>query len=327
MPFVPDYAMISSLINTEDRNRDTKKVSQKSRSIVMADILQTLSDAMAEAVETAGASVVQVAARRRLPASGVVWSADGVIITSHHVVENDERIRIGLPNGETVSATLVGRDPSTDLAVLRADVNGLTVPNWAELDEVRVGHIGLALGRPGESVQATLGVVSALSRSDNDNKYFAQTDVVMYPGFSGGPLVGVTGQILGLNSSALMRGVSLAVQTPTIRFVVESLLQHGKMRRGYLGVGVQPARLPAALAEQLGQKTGALIVSVEADSPADKGGLYMGDTVVALDGHSIEDMEGLLASLAGTRIGATVPVKIVRGGQVQEVSVTIGERA
>ena len=293
----------------------------------MADVLQTLSDAMAEAVEAAGASVVQVAARRRLPASGVVWSADGVIVTSHHVVENDEKIRIGLPNGESVSATLVGRDPSTDLAVLRADTSGLTVPNWAELNEVRVGHLGLALGRPGDSVQATLGVVSALSHSENDQKYFAQTDVVMYPGFSGGPLVGVTGQVLGLNSSALMRGVSLAVQTPTIRFVVENLLTHGKMRRGYLGVGVQPARLPAALAEQLGQKTGALVVSVEADSPADKGGLFMGDTIVALDGHSIEDMDSLLASLSGAHIGATVPVRIVRGGQAQEVSVTIGERA
>jgi len=292
----------------------------------MADILQTLSDAMAEAVEAAGASVVQVAARRRLPASGIVWSADGVIVTSHHVIENDERIRIGLPNGETAAATLVGRDPNTDLAVLRAETSGLTVPNWAELDEVRVGHLGLALGRPGDSVQATLGVISALSRSENDNKYFAQTDVVMYPGFSGGPLVGVTGQVLGLNTSALMRGVSLTVQTPTIRFVVDSLLKHGKMRRGYLGVGVQPARLPAALADQIGQKTGALIVSVEADSPADKGGLFMGDTIVALDGHSIEDMDSLLASLSGTRIGATVPVRIVRGGQVQEVSVTIGER-
>jgi S1-C subfamily serine protease len=293
----------------------------------MADILQTLSDAMAEAVESAGASVVQVAARRRLPASGIVWSADGVIVTSHHVIENDEKIRIGLPNGETVSAALVGRDPSTDLAVLRAETSGLTVPAWAELDDVRVGHIGLALGRPGDTVQATLGVVSALSRSDNDQKYFAQTDVVMYPGFSGGPLVGVTGQVLGLNTSALMRGVSLAIQTPTIRFVVENLLTHGKMRRGYLGVGVQPARLPANLAEQLGQKTGALIVSVEGGSPAEQGGLFMGDTIVALDGHSIEDMESLLASLGGARIGATVPVRIVRGGQVQDVSITIGERA
>jgi S1-C subfamily serine protease len=292
----------------------------------MADVLQTLSDAMAGAVENAGASVVQVAARRRLPASGIVWSADGIIVTSHHVIEHDERIRIGLANGHTMPATLVGRDPSTDLAVLRADTSGLTVPNWAEANEVRVGHLALALGRPGETAQATLGVISALSHNEAENKYFAQTDVVMYPGFSGGPLVAVTGQIIGLNSSALMRGVSLTIQTPTIRFVVESLLQHGKMRRGYLGVGIQPARLPAGLAEEVGQKTGALIVSVEADSPAERGGLFLGDTIVALDGHKINDMEALLSSLSGARIGATVTVKIVRGGQIHDLPVTIGER-
>ena len=293
----------------------------------MANVLQTLSDAMASAVDSAGASVVQVAARRRLPASGVVWSADGVIVTSHHVIERDEKIRIGLPNGHIVPATLVGRDPNTDLAVLRADSGDLTVPQWAETADVRVGHLALALGRPGETVQATLGVVSALSHNDAENKYFAQTDVVMYPGFSGGPLVGVNGQIIGLNSSGLMRGISLAIQTPTIRFVVESLLTHGKMRRGYLGVGVQPAHLPAGLSEELDQKTGALIVSVEAGSPAEQGGLFMGDTIVALDGHKIEDMEGLLSSLSGARISASVPVRIIRGGQLQEVTVTIGERA
>ncbi len=293
----------------------------------MSDVLQTLSGAMADAVSGAGASVVQVNARRRLPASGVVWSADGVIITSHHVVENEEKIRIGLPDGKVVSASLVGRDPNTDVAVLRADATGLTVPAWAEVNEVRVGHLALALGRPGDDVQATLGVVSAFSHYTNENKYFAQTDVVMYPGFSGGPLVSVTGQVIGINSSALMRGVSLTVQTPTLKHVVDNLLTHGKMRRGYLGVGIQPARLPAALVDQLAQKTGALIVSVEADSPAERGGLFMGDTIVTLGGNTIDDMESLLSVLSGAQIGATLPVRIVRGGQAHDLSVTIGERA
>lgn len=293
----------------------------------MSDVLQTLSGAMADAVSNAGASVVQVNARRRFPASGVVWSEDGVIVTSHHGVENEERIRIGLPDGKVVSASLVGRDPNTDVAVLRADATGLTVPAWAEVGDVRVGHLVLALGRPGEDVQATLGVVSAFSHYTNENKYFTQTDVVMYPGFSGGPLVSVTGQVIGINSSALMRGVSLTVQTPTLKHVVDNLLTHGKMRRGYLGVGIQPARLPAAVAEQVGQKTGALVVSVEADSPAERGGLFLGDTIVSLGGHAIEDMENLLAALSGAQIGSTSAVRIVRGGQVQELSVTIGERA
>jgi S1-C subfamily serine protease len=259
-------------------------------------------------------------------ASGIVWSADGVIVTAHHVVENDEKISIGLPNGDKVKASLVGRDPSTDLAVLRAEAKDLTVPSWAEPGEVRVGHLALALGRPGDDVQATLGVVSALMQSERENKHFVQTDVVMYPGFSGGPLVNVTGQVIGLNSSTLFRGISAAIQTPTLKHVVDSLLKHGKMRRGYLGVGVQPARLPASVAEQVGQKTGALIVSVEANSPAEKGSLFLGDTIVGLGGQPVEDMDGLIAALSAVGIGASVPVKIVRGGQVHELPVTIGER-
>jgi S1-C subfamily serine protease len=293
----------------------------------MADnILQTLSDAMAGAVQSASPSIVRVEARRRMGASGIVWSADGVIVTAHHVVENDDRIQIAFDDGRTVKATLIGRDPSSDLAVLRADASGLSVPTWADAGSVRVGHLALALGRPGDDVQATLGVISALSANEREQKYFTQTDVVMYPGFSGGPLVGVSGEFIGLNSSSLMRGVSLTVQTTTLQHVVTNLLQHGKMRRGYLGVGVQPARLPAGVTEQLEQKTGALIVSVEAGSPAEKGGLFLGDTIVAVDSQKVEDMEGLLSALASGRIGATVPVKIVRGGQIQELPVTIGER-
>ncbi len=293
----------------------------------MADILQTLSDSMANAVQSANQSLVRVEARRRLPASGVVYSADGLIVTSHHVVEMDENIKIGLPDGKIVKAKLVGRDPNTDLAVLRADASGLTVPQWAGADAVRVGHLALAVGRPGDEPQATLGVISALMHHSNENKYFAQTDVVMYPGFSGGPLVSATGQFIGLNSSALMRGISLTVQTPSIIYVADNLLQHGKMRRGYLGVGVQPARLPAGLVETLGQKSGALIVSVEADSPAEKAGLFLGDTIVGLGSAKVTDMEGLLAALGGLAPGSATTVKIVRGGQVHDLGVTIGEKA
>jgi S1-C subfamily serine protease len=322
MSIPPVYAMIRSSFP----NR-IKRLSNLQEQRMADNILQTLSDAMAGAVESAGSSIVTVAARRRLPASGIVWTADGVIVTSHHVVEHEDRIHIGLPNGETVKGSLVGRDPNTDLAVIRAESSGLTAPTWAAAESVRVGHLALAVGRPGDDLQTTLGVISALNHRADENKYFAQTDVVMYPGFSGGPLVAVDGSIIGLNSSGLMRGVSLTIQTPTIRYVVESLLKHGKMRRGYLGVGIQPARLPAALAEQLGQKTGALVVSVEPDSPADKGGLYLGDTLVALGSHKIEDMEDLLSALSSAQIGSGTTIKIVRGGQIQEVSVTIGERA
>jgi S1-C subfamily serine protease len=148
----------------------------------------------------------------------------------------------------------------------------------------------------------------------------------MYPGFSGGPLVGANGAILGLNTSALMPGISLTVRTATIRRVAEALLKHGRIRRGYLGVGVQPARLPEKLAEELEQETGALVVSVEPGSPAEQGGLFLGDTIISLDAQPVHDLDDLLASLTGDRVGKAVAVRIVRGGQVQELRITIGER-
>lgn len=300
----------------------------------MTEVLQDLSNALAATVETAGSSVVQVEARRRLPASGIIWSSDGVIVTAYHVVERDENISVGLPDGQSVPATLVGRDPTTDLAVLRAQVpttSGVVPPTWGDPDSLHVGHLVLAVGRPGRTVQATLGIVSALGESwrtpagGRIDRYL-QTDVVMYPGFSGGPLVDAAGQVLGLNTSALLRGISLTVPTPTLNEVVQTLLTHGRVRRGYLGVGAQAVRLPAGLEQQLGQETGLLLVSVEPGSPADQGGLLLGDTIVALDGQPVRHMDDLLALLSGDRVGETMPVRIVRGGQVQELKVVVGER-
>jgi S1-C subfamily serine protease len=298
----------------------------------MTSVLQNLSDALAATVQAAGSSLVRVEGRGRLPASGVVWSGDGVIVTAHHVVEQDENIGVGLPDGQTVAATLVGRDPTTDLAVLRAQATNLTPPTWVEPDALRVGHLVLAVGRPGRTVQATLGIVSALGKSwqtpaGGQLDHYLQTDVVMYPGFSGGPLVNATGQVLGLNTSALLRGISLTVPTPTVQRVVETLLTHGRIRRGYLGVGAQPARLPTSLAQQLGQEMALLVVSVEPGSPAEQGGLLLGDAIVALDGQPIRHIDELMAQLSGERVSTAVPVRIVRGGQVQDLTVTIGERA
>lgn len=297
----------------------------------MTEVLKDLSDSLAAAVEAAGPGIVRVEARRRLPASGIVWSADGVIVTAHHVVERDENIEVGLSGGETVPATLVGRDPTVDLAVLRVEASDLTPLDWAAPEDLRAGHLVLALGRPGRTVQATLGVVSALGDSwrtpaGGQLDRYLQTDVVMYPGFSGGPLVDVNGQGLGLTTSALLRGVSLALPATSLRQGVETLLTHGRVRRGYLGVGAQPARLPAALEEQLGQETGLLLVSVEPDSPADDAGLLLGDTIVALDGETVRQLDDLLALLSGDRVGKSVPIQVVRGGQVQQLTVTVGER-
>ena len=297
----------------------------------MADTLLNLSNEMAATVTAASAGVARVEGRRRLPASGIVWSPDGVIVTAHHVVEHSENIMVGLADGQAAPATLVGRDPTTDLAVLRAQATGLTPLAWAEPDTLQVGHLVLALGRPGRNVMATLGIVSASAGSWRTSMggsvdHYLQADATMYPGFSGGPLVDAVGRAVGLNTTSLLRGAGITIPAPTVRTVVETLLAHGRVQRGYLGVGTQPARLPAALAAQTGQETALLVVSVEPGGPADTAGLLLGDSIVSLGGQSVSNLDDLLARLGSDQVGEAVPVRLVRGGQVQELVVTIGER-
>ena len=300
----------------------------------MSSTLQDLSTNMAQAVETVGESVVRVEARRRMPASGVVWSDDGVVVTASHVVNREEKIGLGLADGKSATAKLIGRDATTDLAVLQADTKSLSRPTWVGADAATlgVGHLVLALGRPGKTVQATLGIVSALSEDPWRtpaggllDRYF-QTDVVMYPGFSGGPLVDANGGVLGLNSSALLRGVSLAVPGTSVGSVVEALLKHGHVRRGYLGISTQPVRLPDALKAQLNQETGLLLASVDEQGPAGQAGLMLGDTIVGLDGQPTRTYDDLVALLSADRVDQTVPVKIIRSGEIQEIKVVIVER-
>jgi S1-C subfamily serine protease len=295
------------------------------------EALSNLSNALAGTVEARDSSVVRVEARRRLPASGIVWSHDGVIVTAHHVVQKEDGIRIGLPDGTVVPATVVGRDGTTDLAVLRAEVQGLITPNWADDAKLHVGHIVLALGRPGKRVMATLGIVSALGETwrtptGGQIDRYLQTDVVMYPGFSGGLLVNAEGEGVGLNTSALLRGVSVSVPFTTLERTVAALLEHGRVRRGFLGIGGQPVRLPDTLAKQLDQETGVLLVSVESDSPAAKGGLVLGDTIVAFNKQTVRHLDDLLALLTGEAVGVEIPIRIVRGGEVQELKILVGER-
>jgi S1-C subfamily serine protease len=299
----------------------------------MAEVLQHVSTALVATVEAASVGVVRVEARRRLAATGIVWAPDGTVVTAHHVVEQDEAISVGLPDGQTLAATLVGRDPTTDVAVLRVPTTGLPSPIWAESEgnNLRVGHLALALGRPGQTIQATLGIVSALGESWRTpgggliDRYL-QTDVVMYPGFSGGPLVNASGQVVGLNTSALLRNISLTVPVATLRRVVSMLLAHGRVRRGFLGVSIQPVRLPAALAQQLGQETGLLLVAVEPQGPAEKSGLLLGDTIVTLDEAPVRQHDDLLALMTPERIDTAVSARIIRGGQLQDLRVIVGER-
>jgi S1-C subfamily serine protease len=295
----------------------------------MSEALISLSNAMASLVEAAGASIVRVEARRRLPASGIVYSAEGLIVTANHVVEQDENITVGLGDGVSINATLVGRDPATDLAVLRAERGGLTPATWVDASDLKVGNLVLALGRPGKTVQATLGIVSALggawrTGAGGELDRYLQTDVVMYPGFSGGPLLDASGRFAGLNSSALARGTSVAVPAATISRVVEALVTHGKMPRGYLGIGIQPVRLSESLYQSVGQETGLMLMSVEEGGPAAQAGLVQGDVIVGFDDQPVPGLDDLQALLAANRTGKSVPVRIVRSGQVQTVVVVVG---
>jgi S1-C subfamily serine protease len=295
----------------------------------MAQSFQSLSDQMADAVESVANSVVRVGGRRRMGASGVIWAADGVIVTADHVVRR-EQVTVGLPGGEKVSASVVGRDSTTDLAVLRVDSTGLAAAAWDDAN-LRVGQLALALARPGRGVQATLGVVSALGDSwhtgaGGEVDRYLQTDVLMYPGFSGGPLL-VGSAFAGINSSALLRGASVTIPATTVRRVVEALLSHGHIRRGFLGISTQPVRLPEALAESVGQGTGLLVSNVEPGTPAAEGGLIMGDTLVRLDGEPVRDHEDLVTLLSGDRVGRKVPLQVIRGGELRDLTITVGERA
>ncbi|HET7737122.1 MAG TPA: trypsin-like peptidase domain-containing protein, partial [Tepidiformaceae bacterium] len=269
--------------------------------------------------------------RARIPASGVIWSADGVIVTADHVVERDDDITIQFADGSEAPATLVGRDPGTDLAVLRVAKAGLTP--IAHAPAAKPGALALAVGRPSAGGAAvSFGVVSLVggpwrSRRGSELEGFIRSDTTFYPGFSGGPLVDANGAAYGINSSRFGRGAGLTIPIATVARIIDALLSQGRIKRGYLGIGSQQAHLPAALVAKLnGQETGLLVVGVEPGSPADQAGLLIGDVLVAIDGNALEDTDDLHAQLGGERIGKATPLSILRGGEPREISVTVGER-
>lgn len=295
-------------------------------------ILMELSNAMAEAVENASKSTVLVDARRRFPASGIAYSND-LILTADHVVERDDDINIMLPDGSELSASLAGRDPGSDLALLRLQSDNAEKATAAS-QPARIGQLVLSLGRPNPSgIQASLGIVSAIAgpvRSWRGGllEQYLRTDAIPYPGFSGGPLVNTAGQILGVNTSGLARGTSLTIPVPLAWQVADTLAKHGHVRRGYLGVRSQPVTISSGAQDELHrqQTSGLLLVSVEDSSPAEKGGLMVGDIIVAIAGQVVSDPDELLANLVGEVVGNPTPIEILRGGKSLTLTVTIGER-
>jgi serine protease DegQ len=294
-------------------------------------MLSTLSAEIAGLAETAAPSVVRVEARRRWPASGLVWAAEGLVLAADHAVEQDEGIRIGLADGATVPASIVGRDPSTDIALLRAETGGLMPPAWADPQQARVGHLAVIVGRPGRTVRARLGLLSAVAAawrapSGAELEPYLEVSAGRAPGFSGGAVLDSAGAVLGMLTSGLARHAAVALPEPTLRRVAAGLLAYGRMRRGYLGIGAQPVRLPAGLRAPAGHAVGLLVLSVEPGSPAEKAGLFLGDVLLGIGDAPVRHPQDLIAALGADRIGVEVPVRILRGGAVQQIGVVVGER-
>lgn len=290
-----------------------------------------LSQSVAAVVAAASPYAAQVDGGRRLSASGTVFAGDGVIVAASHNLERDEDLVVGLEGGRRLPATLVGRDGATDLAVLRVEASGLAAPRWSDLDGLAAGQLAVLVGRPGRQVRAALAMISDVrdawrSPAGARLERYIELDVARERGFSGSVVVDAAGQPLGIASSGLLRRRGLVLPGATLRRVVESLLAHGRVRRGFLGVGAYPVRLPAALEERLGQPVGLILVGVQPDSPAAAAGLVLGDVLLAFDGQPLADIAQLHALLAEERIGQPTTLRLLRGGEPRDVAVTVGAK-
>ncbi len=293
----------------------------------MENPLAALSDALAAAVERAGRSVVTVNGR-----SGIHWQA-GVVVTADHVLRGEDSLSVALPDGRTVSAKLAGRDPATDLAVVRAETNGLPVAERGDAT-LRPGNLVLAVGRSAETgATAALGAISALAGSWRTWRgglidSFVRLDMGAYPGLSGSAIVTAGGVVAGLATAGLSRSSVIAIPAATVDRIGNELLATGKVRRGYLGVGLQPVALPSHLREKLriSAKTALMLVNVEPGGPAERAGLLIGDVLVRISGHDITDVDDVQAALGAESIGAKLPATVVRGGELAEVTIEARER-
>ena len=295
-------------------------------------ILVELSDALADAAESAGKATVLVNARRRMPASGIAYAAD-LILTADHVIEREEDITVHLEDGTQVSAKVAGRDAGSDLALLKLERAAAHVAEMAK-SPARLGQIALVLGRPSTNgIEASLGTVSAIGgpiqtgRGGMLEKYI-RTDGISYPGFSGGPLVAADGTVLGVNTSGLANGAALTIPADVAWRIAETLAKHGRVKHGYLGIRSQAVEIPGNTqkALQRQQPSGLLVVSVEKHSPASKGGLMVGDILVSVSGVPVFHHDELFTRLSGDVAGKSEPIEILRGGQPQTLNVLIGER-
>jgi S1-C subfamily serine protease len=273
---------------------------------------------------------VLVDGRARYPASGVVY-APNLVLTASHVLERDNDLTISTFDKRTLPARLVGRDLATDLAVLRVTDLGLTAAPTSD-EPARVGQLVLAVARSStEGPMASSGVVSAIGGPLRTPQgvvleRYIRTNAIPYPGFSGGSLIDTQGTLVGILTTGLVEGVPLALPMHIARSIADTLATQGYIKRGYLGIGSQLVRLPDAQRAGRAQEHGLLIVKVDEHSPAQRGGILVGDILLTLDGHPLHDAEALQLLLTGDRVGKTVPVEVIRGNAIQTLQITIGQR-
>ena len=296
----------------------------------MSNALNEFSDALTAAVEKGGAGTVLVDARRRYPASGIAYAAD-LVLTADHVVTRDEKINVAAADGKPYTATIAGRDPGSDLALLRLAEKALTPARVAEVNP-KVGQLVLALGRPdGSDVQASWGIITAIGGPTRTGRgglldEYIRTETTSYPGFSGGPLVSADGEVLGLNTSGLARGMALTIPVKVAWRIAEALAQHGTVKRGYLGVRTQPVEVSESARKALKREQGygLLVLWLEEAGPAEQGGLLVGDILVAVGGQAVGDPDDRFAALNSDMVGKSIAIEVLRGGRPETVKLSVG---
>ncbi|BAZ13272.1 PDZ/DHR/GLGF domain-containing protein [Calothrix sp. NIES-4071] len=297
------------------------------------NLLLSLSQSLADIVELSAGAVVSVNAGRRFSPSGIHWR-NGIIVTSDESLHNVEDITVTIRGGKTVPAKLLGRDASTDIAVFQISNPDIPVANIGDATTLKVGHLvlGMALSREGD-IKAAMGTISVCSgtwksMSGGNIDQFIRPDITLYPGFAGGPLVDANGNVVGMNTSG-RRATALTIPSETVNRVVDQLVAKGRIAKGYLGVGMQPVRLPKNLLSSLNLSSdgGVIVVNIDNNAPAEQAGILLGDILITFDGARVQDTNDILGYLnQGQSVNQSVSVQIIRGGELVNLTVTVGER-
>jgi S1-C subfamily serine protease len=294
----------------------------------MANDLNSLSAGMSQAVKRATGYTVGVDGRGGYPSSGVVYETK-LVLSADHSVEREEDIQILMADGSKQNAKVVGRDLLSDLVLLELD-QGRGTPAEAALENAEIGQLVLALGRPTEEgVQASLGILSITNGVYRTRRGLAfegvmRSDAKRFPGFAGGPLVDTQGALLGVNTFSSSSGTSITIPKELAWKTAERLKTGESIKPGYLGIRSQQVNLPQPSPLDREQATGLLVVGIEPESPAAIAGVMVGDILVGLDGQAVRDHEDLLEKLLAGMGGKTAPVELLRGGKLEEISLTVG---